>query len=125
MMLEIMQNLNLHLKLGSSASPSFGSTGSEHDTKSIGKSSVKSDSGYESPFDISKKPSRWLKMDEQLLHKDVKKFLKTSWKQSKNPSEYKDRHELLEMFRNALISIEAGDCAGIDELLKSFVKPKE
>lgn len=125
MMLEIMQNLNLHLKLGSSASPSFGSTGSEHDTKSIGKSSVKSDSSYESPFDISKKPSRWLKMDEQLLHKDVKKFLKMSWKQSKNPIDYKDRLELLEMFRNALISIESGDCAITDGMLQCVIKPKE
>lgn len=117
--------MSRYLKLGEWTSPLFSSTGSEHDSQSIEKSTVKSDSGYESPFDISKKPSRWMKMDEQLLHKDVKKFLKMSWKRSKCPNESRDKREILEIFRNTLISIESGDLAGIEGSLQSVVKPKE
>lgn len=54
---------------------------------SIGKATIKSDSGYASPKEIGAKLSRWIRLNEALLHTDVKKFLKLNTLRGKKSSE--------------------------------------
>lgn len=123
-MLKVMQNLRIDGEWDSaSASPSFVSSGSELD-KSICKGSLKSDSGYNSPG-VVKKLSRWVEMNEELLHKDVKKFLKMSGKQSKSPKEIGNNRIFLCAFREFLSSsVEEEDCENFN-MLQGVMKPKE
>lgn len=124
-MLKVMQNLHIDGKLDSaSASPSFVSSGSELDNKSICKESMKSDSGYVSPGSV-KKLSRWVDMNEELLHKDVKKFLKLSGKQSKSPKEIGNNRIVLCAFREFLSSVEKKDSEDLNIMLQGVMKPKE
>lgn len=125
-MLKVMQNLRIDGKWDSaSASPSFVSSGSELDTKSIYKESLKSDSGYDSPR-VVKKLSRWVEMNEELLHKDAKKFLKLSGKQPKSPKEIGNNRIVLCAFREFLSSsIEEEDCENFNIMLQRVMKPKE
>lgn len=85
--------------------------------------SIKSDSGYESPAD-HKKPSRWIKMNEELLHKDVKKFLKKNGTHFKIPNDTCIRKSC-QIFRESLDAIDSEEGnETIDKMLQELMMPK-
>lgn len=71
---------------------------------------IKSDSGYSEFSAASKKESRWLKMSEALLHKDIKLFLKKNYPSSKDLRlSQVNRRSALDKVTQFLEDIDSGD----------------
>ena len=85
--LHVQPNLNRQRFAGSKNNGLKFTFGSED------KSSIGNDSGYaETTFEFKK--TRWLKMSESLLHKDVKKFLKMNSAEGNKSKEFESRKPL-------------------------------
>lgn len=68
------------------------------------------------------KQSRWITMNEKLLHSDVKKFLKTTRSRPKLP--ITDRNILRKIFRESLREIVNGSDEDIEVQLPPILIPK-